>query len=283
MVKPYIKLSRPKHWLKNVFIFVPIMYNLGLFDLDLLLATVQAFVAFCLISSAVYAINDIFDVEKDRNHPTKNTRPIAAGQIKIWQAVIFATVLLVAGFALTIVWYGNFSVLIFAAVYVLLNLAYSFKLKHFAILDCFCIAAGFVIRIFVGGATHGGGVTDWLFLTIVAVSLFLAFGKRRGEMLRVSDGGQTREVLSGYNLNFLNGMVFTCAGLSVVFYSLWAMVNIDSMVYTVPLVIFIVCKYLLVVHGETSHGDPTSVILGDKGLVAAVGIFGILSLVLLYL
>jgi hypothetical protein len=126
-------------------------------------------------------------------------------------------------------------------------------------------------------------VSEWLFLAMVAVSLFLAFGKRRGEMIHVTDTGTTRKVLTSYNLNFLNGMVFTFAGLSIVFYSLWAVIYIPLMIYTVPPVILIVCRYLLVVYGETSQGDPTSVILGDKWLIVMVGIFGLISALLLYL
>ena len=117
---------------------------------------------------------------------------------------------------------------------------------------------------------------------MVAVSLFMAFGKRRGEMMRVNDTDTTRKVLASYNLGFLNGMIFTCAGLSIVFYALWALLSVSMMIYTVPLVIFIVCKYLLIVHGESSHGDPIAVILGDKGLMGAILVFGLLSVILLY-
>ena len=282
-IRPFVVLARPKHWLKNVLLFVPILYARNLFEPDLLISTVWAFFAFCLLSSAVYVVNDLADVRRDQQHPTKRERPIASGRIGRPQAVCFAAFLFGAGFSLAFWGTDAVFVLLFAACYVLLNLAYSFWLKHIAILDCFCIAAGFVLRIYAGGAASRDGITEWLFLTMTAISLFLAFGKRRGEMLCVSDAGATRRVLAQYNLRFLDGMLFVSAGLAIIFYALWAMVNVTAMVYTVPLVIFIVCRYLLILHGETSHGDPTTIIWGDKGLLAALGLFGVLSVVLLYL
>jgi len=281
-MRKYVNLSRPKHWLKNILIFIPIVYAQKLFELDLFISTIQAFIAFCIISSATYAVNDIVDAEKDRQHPIKKKRPIASGQITKFKAIIFALFLFVVGFSLSFFVYGNQRVLLFSVIYMLLNLAYSFKLKNLAIIDCFCIATGFILRIFAGGASYGGGVSDWLFLTIFTMSIFMAFGKRRGEFIRVTDTNATRKVLSSYNLDFFNGMIFSCAGLAIVFYSLWAMMNIAAMVYTVPLVIFIICKYLLTIYGKTSHGDPTSVIFGDKVLLIASGVLGVLSFALLY-
>ena len=278
--KYYLSLSRPKHWLKNIFIFVPITFALALTEWDELLATTVVFAAFCLISSAIYVINDIADVEKDRKHPTKCMRPIASGKITIGKAIVFALFLLGAGFAL-IVTEQNYLALLFAAIYFFLNIAYSFSLKHYAVIDCFCIAAGFVLRVFAGGTTYGGGISDWLFLTVVVMSLFMAFGKRRGEMLK-TDSASTRKVLKNYNELFLSGMVFSFAALSIVFYSLWAMERGLNMIYTVPLVAFIMCKYLLLILDADSHGDPTTVIFKSKTLLFACAVYGITTICLLY-
>jgi len=278
----YIKLARPKHWLKNGLVFVPLLYAHNMAKPGLLLATVQCFAAFCLLSSAVYIVNDIIDAAEDRKHPLKKNRPIASGALAANRAVIVAAVLFVASLFLTVAGYGNYQVLIFALLYAVLNLAYSFLLKHYAVIDCFCIAAGFVLRIFAGGAAGNSAISEWLFLTMTAVSLFMAFGKRRGEMLQVA-ADDTRKVLASYEMQFLTGMIFVCAGLTVVFYALWAMMNMSAMIYTTPLVLFIVSRYLLDIHGKTSHGDPTAIILGDKGLLIAVVIFGLLSVALLYL
>jgi 4-hydroxybenzoate polyprenyltransferase len=281
-ITAFIALARPRHWLKNILVFVPFIYAQDLNDLDLFWSVLRCFAAFCLISSSIYAINDLADAAKDRAHPVKCKRPIASGRIGAGAAVAYAAVLLAAGMSAIVFRYGFWHVVAFAAVYYALNIAYSFFLKHYAIIDCFCIAAGFVLRIFAGGAAIGVDITEWLFLTMTTVSLFMAFGKRRGEIIQISDTATTRKVLASYDLEFLNGIVFVCAGLSVVFYALWAMASVPAMIYTVPLVVFIVCKYLLIVHGPVSDGDPTSVILGDKGLIVSIALFGLLSVYLLY-
>jgi len=194
-------------------------------------------------------------------------------------------VLLVSGGLALIATLTAFWTIVFAASYLILNLSYTVYLKHKPILDCFCIAAGFVLRIYAGGAASGETVSDWLFLTIIAASLFMAFGKRRGEMMTATEGN-TREVLSKYDLNYLIGMVFVCAGLSVVFYSLWAINHTnDNMVYTVPFIIFIVLKYLLIIHdgkSDKSQGDPTSVIFNSRTFLMSCGLYAALTVFLLY-
>ncbi|MCL1884669.1 MAG: UbiA prenyltransferase family protein [Defluviitaleaceae bacterium] len=283
MVENFIQLMRPKHFLKNVLIFVPVVYSFNLTNTDMLLSVFICFVGLCFIASGVYAINDIADYEKDKAHPKNRTRPIAAGKISKTAAAWFALFLFASGFALIAVFGGELATL-FAALYVLLNLAYSFKLKHMAVIDCFCIAGGFVLRIYIGGAAIGGEmyvvISEWLFLTITAVSLFLAFGKRRGELLQL--GISSRKVLGGYNMEFLTSIVFSCAAISIVFYALWAMAGASPMIYTVPLVIFIVCKYLLNISDAKSYGDPITIIFSDRLLIGALIIFGALSLVFLY-
>jgi len=281
MIRSYIKLIRPKHWLKNVLIFFPLLYSGYLTQSNMLIASIQCFIAFCLVSSAVYVINDIADAPKDRLHPEKCKRPIAAGQIGIRAAVALAVFLGLIGLALSAFGYGNYYVLLCAVLYVLLNLLYSFFLKNLVVIDCFCIATGFLLRVYAGGAAGNIHISEWLFLTILAISLFMAFGKRRGEML-TNVNGVTRVALVGYDMGFINGIVFSCAGMAVIFYALWAMAETSLMIYTVPLVIFIVCKYLLNVYGAVSSGDPVTTILGDKGLMVSVLLFALVSAVLLY-
>jgi 4-hydroxybenzoate polyprenyltransferase len=281
--KTLIKLLRPRHWLKNVLIFVPLLYAFNLTETGLLFATLQCFAAFCLVSSAVYIINDIADAERDRLHPLKCARPIAAGEVSAKTAKLLALLLLALGYAIAVFGYADLSVAIFLALYVLLNLAYSFFLKDIVLLDCFCIAAGFVLRVYAGGAAGASPISEWLFVTIVAASLFMAFGKRRGELLQVTDAAATRKVLASYDRQFIDGIVFLCAGLAIVFYALWAMVSATLMIYTVPLVIFIVCRYLLIIRANEAAGDPVATILSDKGLLAAIVLFGAASLALLYM
>jgi 4-hydroxybenzoate polyprenyltransferase len=187
--------------------------------------------------------------------------------------------LLVCGFALGI--FASILAAVFIFAYALLNFAYSMYLKRKPVFDVFCIAAGFIFRIYAGGTPLYGLVSDWLFLTVVAMSLFMAFGKRRGE-LTSTENKTTREVLQKYDLNFLNGMVYMCAGLAVVFYALWAMMRENYMVFTVPIVIFIIARYLLVLQNSEAHGDPTTIIYSDKTILIAGAVYAVLTVVLLY-
>lgn len=278
-VQSLIKLMRPKHYLKNVLVFLPIVYSQNILNLDKLFSVILCFIALCLVASGIYAVNDIADCEKDKEHPINKTRPVASGQIKKPVALVFALFLFALGFLLMAV-FGGALVLFIAALYVLLNLAYSFKLKHYALIDCFCISASFVLRVYLGGAVIGEVISDWLFLTITAGSLFMAFGKRRGELIQVGNTDAARKVLGGYNLGFLNGIIFTCSGICIIFYSLWAMLN--GLIYTVPLAIFIVFRYLFSIYNGVSYGDPITVIYGDKMLLAAISVFGVLSMIFLY-
>ncbi|MCL2619907.1 MAG: decaprenyl-phosphate phosphoribosyltransferase [Defluviitaleaceae bacterium] len=276
-----LRLMRPKHYIKNLLVFFPLIYSQNFTNTDALLSATVAFVAFCLLASAVYVVNDIVDQKKDSAHPVNKFRPIASGQVSRKTGYILALLLYAIGFLL-IFFMGNGQIALFALLYTTLNLAYSFKLKHLPVMDCFCIAAGFVFRIYAGGVAIGEGVSEWLFLTVMATSLFMAFGKRRGEMMQVGESTAARKSLSGYSPTLLNGMVFVFAGLAVVFYALWTMTSVGAMIYTVPLVVFIVCKYLLAVFRENSFGDPISIIFADKLLLIAIAVFGILSFVFLY-
>jgi len=277
-----IKLTRPKHWVKNILVFVPIVYAQAIGDAYALLAAAAAFGAFCLVASAVYVVNDIADCEKDARHPINKTRPIAAGRLSKRAAALFACFLMTAGLAVALA-FGGTLVFVFVLAYVFLNLLYTYILKHQAVIDCFCIAAGFVLRIYAGGAAVGEGISEWLFLTVTVGSLFMAFGKRRGELAKSAGGVTTRPVLQGYSMGFLNGAVYACAGMCIVFYALWAMGSTALMIYTVPLFIFIICRYLLSAQAENSYGDPVSVIFGDKMLVGAAVFFAALSFAFLYL
>lgn len=284
----YIKLARPKHWIKNALVFAPLLYARRLLLPAPLISACFCFVSFCLISSAVYAINDIFDAPEDRARPEKRSRPVALGQIKPVHAGVFATLLAICALLTAAFGAGSFRVAVYAGLYLLLNIAYSLRLKRLVIIDCFCVAAGFVLRVFAGGAAGEADVSGWLFLTMFAASLFMAFGKRRGELARLAasaeyPGAKNHVTLySGYDPDFLSGMVYTFAGLSIVFYSLWALQNTASMIYSAPLIVFIICRYLLIIRIANSLGDPTTIILGDLTLKISIILFILLSVCLIY-
>ena len=279
MMKAYLKEMRIKSWLKNAFVFCPIIFSLELFEWKKLKETIILCLAFCLISSAIYVLNDISDAENDRKHEVKKNRPIASGKIPLLQAWILFVVLAFAGFALA--FWMNLSAFLLICIYVVINILYSKWLKKQVLIDCFCIAAGFVLRVMVGGTVVTSGVSDWMFLTVIALSLFMAFGKRRGE-LNSYKGAETRGVLDAYEMNFLNGSVFMCAALSMVFYSLWSISQDANLVYTVPIVLFIVIRYLFLVFIGKEEADPTTLILSDKTLWVSCGICGIVMLIMLY-
>lgn len=278
-VKICLKEMRIKSWLKNAFVLSPIVFSLELFNVDKLLKVLVLTFAFCLISSSIYIFNDINDIESDRKHAVKKNRPIAAGQMPIRTAWIIYSLITVAGLGLSVS--INLSSFFFLLSYIAINVVYSKLLKNTAIVDCFCIASGFVIRVLVGGTVVTSGVSDWMFLTVVSLALFMAFGKRRGELSNYK-GKDTRAVLEDYDMNFLDGSVFLCAGLTMVFYSLWSMSQKSSLVYTVPVVLFLVIRYLYLVFKGRADADPTSLILSDAILCVTSGACAVIMIFVLY-
>lgn len=278
-IKYYLKEMRIKSWLKNSFVFFPVIFSKELLQWDKFIQTIVLALAFCFVSSAIYVLNDIFDVENDRKHELKKNRPIASGQISIPSACVLAIGLMIAGLGMA--FWINLSSFIFVVIYLVINMLYSKWLKKKAPIDCFCIAAGFVLRVMVGGTIVSEGVSEWMFLTVIALSLFMAFGKRRGELHSYESGG-TRNVLKEYEMKFLDGTVFMCAALCVVFYSLWAISHETGFVYTVPMVLFIVLRYLLLVFKGRKDADPTTLILSDKMLLIFSGICAIVMIIILY-
>ena len=274
------KEMRVKSWLKNLFVFFPIVFSLEMFEIDRLIKAVVLTFAFCLVSSAIYILNDLMDVESDRKHELKKNRPIASGLFPIPFAWVLLILLMAAGLGLS--FWVNYVALILTGSYIVINLLYSKWLKFAAIIDCFCIAAGFVLRVMAGGTIVDEGVSGWMFLTVMSLSLFMAFGKRRGE-LRIYSDGETRDVLGTYDMGFLNGSIFMCAGLTLVFYSLWSITQKTSLVYTVPFVMFIVIRYLLLVFKGRSDGDPTNLLLSDKILLITCALYALTMIGILYL
>lgn len=278
-LKILLREMRIKSWLKNLFVFFPIVFSLSLFEWNKLIQVITLCLSFCFISSAIYILNDICDVEKDRLHAVKKNRPIASGQIPIPMAWGMLFLLAAAGLLTAIS--VNLHSLLLILVYVVINILYSKWLKNRALIDCFCIAAGFVLRVLVGGTIVENGVSDWMFLTVVSMSLFMAFGKRRGELINYKESG-TRNVLDSYQLSFLDGAVFLCAGLTIAFYSLWSMSHASNLVYTVPIVLFLVIRYLQLVFSGCEEADPTTMILSDKTLLISCALCGLVMIALLY-
>jgi len=269
-------LIRPHQWVKNTFVFTGLLFGHAWHDPDLVTRVVIAFIAYCLVSSTVYIINDIVDLEQDRHHPKKIKRPLASGQISVTAAIILAVVLGVLGFGLA---FGSSkNVAIILAAYALMNIAYSLRLKHVVILDVFIIATGFMLRILAGTLGVGIPPSQWLLLCGMMVTLFLGFTKRRAEIMALAeDKAAHRKVLEHYSPILLDKMIgITAAGL-IMSYSLYTM-NPDTirihgtanLIYTVPFVMYGVFRYIYLLHHQSRGGDTAHDLVRDPHLFIVV-------------
>lgn len=292
-IKYIIKQMRIKHYIKNGLIFIPLIFS-GLLTqgpkLIYLTTSIWGFVAFCLTASFVYIINDLFDAKKDRNHSKKRKRPIAAYMIKPWEAVIMLLCIFVSVFLIWIYFLNlNLWALFIIASYIVINILYSFLLKKVPIVDVFVLALCYVVRVYFGASIIGVGVSKWLYLTIICASLYMGYGKRRGE-IKGEDGKDTRGVMQKYTFNFLDKNIYMCLTMCLVFYSLWAVdfrvsvigyFNSILILITIPLVIFILMRYSLNIE-KGGSGDPIDVLLKDYILLVSALLFVIIIIVAVY-
>ncbi len=288
MLKAIIREMRPRQWAKNVFIFAALIFDEQLTQKEPLLRTIAGFILLCLISSAVYIMNDIADVESDRAHPTKRNRPIAAGQLSIPLALVLAIAMaafaLAAGFALE----PGFGWII--TLYFVLNLLYSLWLKHKPIIDVMIIAAGFVLRVAAGVVLiEVTRFSPWLYVCTTLLALIIGFGKRRAEIILLADGANAhRKVLDGYTIGFLDQLIVVVSATTIMAYSLYTFSaqNLPSnnlMMLTIPFVIYGVFRYLYLIHVEDAGGAPEELILSDRPLLATLILWGLLAVAILYI
>jgi len=273
-INSFLKLIRIKHWIKNFLIFIPIV-SANLLYTENIILTLLGFISFSTMTSFIYIINDIKDIEKDKLHPRKKNRPLPSGKINKAVAIIIAIIMCLL--SLIINTYINKSIinvsLIFLVIYTLLNILYSFGLKNVAILDVIILAAGFVLRVYYGAAIIDIEVSNWLFLTILNASLFLGLGKRRKE---IANNKNSRKVLEEYNEKFLDKFQYLTLGLTLVFYSLWTIEqNIPGLFLTIPIIMVIFMKYCLIIE-KCDEGDPTTILYQDKSLLIICLFYAIL-------
>lgn len=283
-LKLYIKLMRPKHYIKNILIFVPLFFSKQILNIEYVTITVLAFVSFSLLASCVYIINDLKDVDKDKLHPTKNKRPIASGAIKKNEALILLGINITISMGLNL-FLLNFStnllyVLLSYFGYLLINIFYCFKGKNIPIIDVFILAMSYFLRIFYGASITNIIISDWLYLSIIAVAFYLGFGKRRNEIRKIGKKTKTRQVLKSYNETFLTCNMYMFLGLGIMFYSLWSMQK--NAVITVPFLILLCLKYSFNIEGD-SDGDPVEVMFADKWFLPFVLLFVGLMVYALYI
>ena len=263
----YFKLLRIKHWIKNLFLFAAPFFGGSLFHEETVLMAFPAFIAFSLCASAAYIFNDIKDIENDKLHSEKIKRPIASGSITIRNALAFAFLLIVPSFILSY----NIAPAFFSYIllYISIQLLYSLYLKNIALLDIFCIASGFVIRVLAGGTAFNIEISHWLLLTMFMISIVLATGKRLGEMKLLNEKAEEhRKSLSNYSTATLNEILLISASASLITYALYTIEQFQSLVYTVPIVTFGLFRYIML--SKQGLGDPTDALTGDKWLASTV-------------
>ena len=285
-MKKYFDLIRAKHYIKNFLIFLPLVCSGQFFNTGKLKSAALGFAVFCCVSSIVYIINDLRDLEKDRLHPTKRMRPLAAGLVSKKEAIGIIALLALPVIVLSC-FFLPLTAIVFPLLYLAINIAYSCGLKNQMLIDVAILSLGFLLRILYGGEIMSIRISNWLFLTILTMTLFFSFGKRRNE-LRTSTGTETRAVLKRYPAAFLDKGMYMCLTLGNVFYALW---SVDSateiryhhfpMVYSFPIVLLITLRYCLLVEGE-SDGDPVEVVLHDKVLLLFCLIYVVVLFLVLY-
>ena len=264
IVVAIIQLLRTHQWLKNLMLFFPPFLGGALLTQGVVIKGAIPFVAFSLASSAGYLINDLMDRETDLNHPRKSSRPLASGKVSVKTAKILAVMLTVSAVVIGIFVSKTFLMLVLA--YLAVSIAYSCCLKNIPVVDLFCIATGFLFRLMAGGAVFGIRVSEWLFLSVLLLSLFLSAGKRLSEKQLLADtAGGHRKVLAHYPEGFLEGVLFMTGSAVLVTYTMYTLSH-RTLLYTVPLCCFGLLRYILRVKAGLS-GDPTESLLRDPWLL----------------
>ena len=274
--KSVLKLIRPSQYIKNVFIFLPLFFVGQITNSDLLINAITAFVAFSLSASAVYILNDFLDIEADRLHPIKKYRPLASGLISKNEAFLLIAIFSVAGVSL--ITSQSSQALVVLLTYITLNIFYCFYLKHIPIIDITIIAIGFVLRLFVGSLVTETPLSMWIVLMTFLLALFLALAKRRDDVLHfMNTGKKMRKVISGYNLQFIDGAMIIMASVVIVSYILYTTsleasqrIQSEFLYLTSLFVILGILRYLQISFVEQDSGSPTKIMIKDKFIIITI-------------
>lgn len=285
---PLLRALRPAQWVKNVFVLAPLVFALRLAEPTALARGLLAFLAFCCAASAIYLYNDLRDRHEDRRHPLKRHRPIASGELGVATAIVAAVVLTLAAGGLALFLGGRFGAILGG--YLAINLAYSSGLKHLVILDLLVVAVGYVLRVLAGSAAIGVRTSAWLLLCTIFLALFLILAKRRHELVLLADkAAGHRAVLSHYSAPFLDQMINVVTASTVVSYALYAVddetvarFGTDRLVFTMPMVLFGVFRFLYLVYQRNDPRNPTEAVLTDLPSLVNLLVWGATVLGMLY-
>jgi len=288
MLSPYLRLLRPHQWVKNGFVLAPLIFAGKLLHYQSMVLEFSAFVVFCLASSGVYAFNDIFDREKDRNHPIKKSRPVAAGEISVLKASIIGTAL----FVISILGAGTIgrTFLLWTVFYLLLQFGYNLAFRNIVILDILAIAMGFVIRAVAGSLAISVVISPWLILCSLLIALFLGFAKRRQEIVLLGDAAaQHRAILKEYSVPLLDQLIGIVTAATIVSYAIYTLtpdvtqrLGSKYMILTLPFVLYGIFRYLYLVHVHEKGGSPTKDLLTDPPLLLSILLWTVTSVSLIY-
>jgi len=288
MIKALLKTMRIRQWTKNGFVFFALIFDKQLFHFEAFVKTLEGFFLFCLISSAVYLLNDIADVDADRQHPEKKNRPIASGKLPLHVAWSAGIILIL--FTLPIAYFLAPGLAIILGLYLITNILYSHWLKHIPILDVMILSSGFVLRVAAGVTLITvERFSPWLYVVTTLFSLYIGFGKRRAEMTLLEQGaGSHRKVLEGYTIPLLDQFITIVSGTTIVTYSLYTFTapnlpDNHSMMLTIPFMVYGIFRYLQLIQTGHAAGAPDEVALKDRPLQITVLLWGLAVIAVFYL
>ena len=288
-----IILLRPHQWLKNVFVFLPLFFHGDLGNVPMLVKALVAFFAYSLAASGIYCLNDLIDVEADRRHPKKRKRPIALGAVSKGCACMLVALCWMASAAVIMLLGADacWKALAIIVFYIVMNIAYCLKLKRMAIVDVFVIAVGFVLRMFIGGVVTGVSMSQWIVLMTFLLALFLAFAKRRDDVVIYEDAGvKARENVNRYNLPFMNQVIGIVCSITMVCYIMYTVspettvrMGSSHVYLTSVFVLAGIIRYLQLTIVDTKSGSPTKVLMKDRFVQCSIILWILSFVVLIYL
>jgi 4-hydroxybenzoate polyprenyltransferase len=289
-MKQYIILLRPKHWAKNLFLFVPLFFAGRFFELDEIVLLTAGFFSFSFLASSIYIINDYRDIEDDKKHPEKHRRPLASGAVNKTYALVLSVSLTIIGFTIAYIVDKSGKFLFISGIYYIMNLMYSFGLKNIAIVDILILAAGFVLRVKGGAELAHLNTTEWFIIMTFLLALFMAIAKRRDDvMLKISTGTEMRKSMKGYSLEFLNMMLGLFCAILIVSYINFTVTPAAHekygfrLFYTSLFVIAALMRYLQITFIHNKAGSPTDVLYKDRFIQITLLLWAASFFVILYL
>ena len=271
-----VKLLRVKHWIKNIFVLLPLVFSNSYLNTTDLYKSFSAFIIFCLAASAVYIVNDIVDKKNDMKHPVKKFRPIASGSIDISIAVKILIFLYLVIIFLSL---SNLNIMLVVLIYILLNIMYSYFLKNYAVIDIFVISFGFLLRVYAGIFAINCDISNWALITTFCLALFLASVKRKQELKNIRT--ISRQSLNNYSLNLIDFYINISGILAIVFYSLFSLTINENFFITIPIVIISFFRYLYMQEIKNKGESPTDAIFEDNFFMAMLLIWFIISILIL--